>query len=103
MFPTNLNPTGALELNKAKKIYLAKEKALAEGKIEVTCMTVSNRELRASMVMSLIERDELEAKKKALQQKLQKMKEDIDGLDNQSDFVLRSVEASCQPQQRNKS
>lgn len=83
--------TGALELNKVKKIHASKEKQLAEERAQVASLKRSNRELKVSMVQAMIERDELEARKEALKEKLVKKQRDIDGLDRQSGYILDSV------------
>lgn len=87
-----------MELNEFKKDYNCKQKELTEHEVEISNLKSSNRELKISLMKALIEKEELALKKVSLTSDIFKLKQLVEGKDEESNLMLegKRVDEICE-------
>lgn len=80
---------GFLELNNIQQVYHARQKELADREIETNKLKASNKQLKVTLLKALIERDELMTKKLDIMTSVERLTNQLENMERESDELLR--------------
>lgn len=87
---TSLFFSALLELSELKRCGSNKQRELSEYEIELDKLKSRNRQLKASLMRAMIEKEELEIKKNSLRDNIERLERQIENLDRECDCVLNN-------------
>lgn len=79
-----------MELSELKRCGSNKQRELSEYEIELDKLKSRNRQLKASLMRAMIEKEELEIKKNSLRDNIERLERQIENLDRECDCVLNN-------------
>lgn len=88
----NLEP-GVVKLDTAQKALYQKQKNLADVDAEIAVLKAKNRDMKVLLMKALVERDELQARRVAIESNIERLNNQQDNMDRETCDLLKGDEA----------